>query len=639
MLTHPLFKRKPIIFLIIALLCFSLFPSFASTSSGATSDWQANTTYKAGDQVTYAAKTYQCMQPHTALQGWEPSNVPALWSEIAGGGNTDTQAPSIPANLVSTSKTQTSVALSWSISTDNIAVTGYNIYNGSTLAATATSTSAIVSGLAANTAYTFTVKAKDAAGNISGASNALIITTNPATPADTQAPSAPSSLAAAGTTAYSVTLTWGASTDNVGVTGYDVYNGAALASNVTGTTATINGLLPSTAYTFTVKAKDAAGNISSASNQISATTQPGNPQPSTRKYVTYASTWNTSIYDLKLENIPNYITSINLAFAKPDTNYQLGSYAFDQAVAGFEFFEGAATNNGQKKFTAQQAQDLRSNIAALKARGTESWVSIGGWSYSQGNQWASFSAPHVVNLALDLGASGVDIDWESSGSSCNKLTSEQFSCSKDAQISSIITSLYNEIHSRNANLKISIAGWSTGAYYVKNTPFEEGKVQWGSPFGGTMYRVVKDQGSKIDFINLMSYDGGEYYDPREGYEAYRAIYAGPINVGMEIAPEGAGGAVLKLNAVAGAVYDAEMLNGLNNNASQYYNVETLVNYIKNKGQSFDGFMLWQLWKQRVNQPAPAGAATENSAGQYVCSNLPLSGNCNATIPTLPKLTP
>jgi hypothetical protein len=62
----------------------------------------------------------------------------------------------------------------------------------------------------------------------------------------------------------------------------------------------------------------------------------------------------------------------------------------------------------------------------------------------------------------------------------------------------------------------------------------------------------------------------------------------------------------------------------------------MVKYIKNKGRSNDGFMMWQLWKQRVHQPAPAGAATENSAGQYVCQNLPLTGTCSQTIPTLPK---
>lgn len=355
------------------------------------------------------------------------------------------------------------------------------------------------------------------------------------------------------------------------------------------------------------------------------------------RYVTYAGTWNTSIYDLATANIPNYITNLHLSFVRPDTAYQKGSYAFDQGVAGFEFVEGAATNNGQKSFTAQQATDLRNIITALRNRGTQVWISVGGWTYSQGGQWTNFNASHVVALAQDLGASGVDIDWESSSSSCNKLDDANFSCSKDGEIAGIISGLYSEIQARNAGLGISIAGWSTGAYYAKGSPFEEGKVQWGSPFGGTLYNLVKNQGSKLTYINLMSYDAGDYYDPREGYESYRAIYNGPINMGMEISPEGAGGSTLKINAPAGTVYDADMMTGLNNMATQYYNAETMVKYIKNKGHATDGFMLWQLWKQRVNAVAPAGAATENSAGQYVCQNLPLKGDCNQTIPNLPKL--
>jgi len=359
------------------------------------------------------------------------------------------------------------------------------------------------------------------------------------------------------------------------------------------------------------------------------------PAPAARSYVGYSGTWNTSIYDLTTSNIPNYFTHVNLAFAKPNTAYVKGSYAFDQNMAGFEFIEGASTNAGQRTFTAQQAQDLRNNIAALKARGTQVWVSYGGWAYSQGSEWANFNAKGVVDLALDLGASGVDIDWESNGSSCNKLDAANFSCNTDGQINGIIDSLYSEIQSRGAKLGISVAGWSTGAYYVKGSPFEEGKVQWASSFGGVMYTVVKTRGSKLSHVNLMSYDGGAYYDPREGYESYRAIYSGPINVGMEIAPEGAGGSVLRIPA-NGVQYDAEMLSGSNNIATAYYNVETLVNYVKNKGKPNDGFMLWQIWKQRVHQPARADAATENTAGQYVCKNLPLKGDCAQAIPTLPK---
>src|SRR2546430_179248 len=69
---------------------------------------------------------------------------------------------------------------------------------------------------------------------------------------DTQPPTAPANLASTGVTASSVSLSWSASSDNVGVTGYDVYNGTALATTVTGTSATVTGLAASTSYTFTV---------------------------------------------------------------------------------------------------------------------------------------------------------------------------------------------------------------------------------------------------------------------------------------------------------------------------------------------------------------------------------------------------
>ncbi|WP_271750568.1 fibronectin type III domain-containing protein [Cohnella sp. JJ-181] len=191
----------------------------------------------------------------------------------SGGGSGDTQAPTAPGGLTSPSKTASSVSLSWTASTDNVGVTGYNVYNGSTLAGSTTgATTFTVTGLAASTAYSFTVKAKDAAGNLSSASSALSVTTNAAA-GDTQAPTAPTGLTSPSKTASSVNLSWTASTDNVGVTGYDVYNGSTLAGSTTGaTTYTVTGLSASTAYSFTVKAKDAAGNLSAASSALSVTT-------------------------------------------------------------------------------------------------------------------------------------------------------------------------------------------------------------------------------------------------------------------------------------------------------------------------------------------------------------------------------
>ncbi|MBA4496278.1 chitinase [Paenactinomyces guangxiensis] len=147
----------------------------------AASAWAPNVSYTQGDLVTYGGSTYKCLQSHTSLLGWEPPNAPALWSlqSPGGGGEEDTQPPSAPTNLTAPVKTDTSVSLSWTASTDNVGVSGYNIYKGSELAGTATGTSFTVTGLVPNTLYTFTVKAKDAAGNVSAASNAVTVTTNP----------------------------------------------------------------------------------------------------------------------------------------------------------------------------------------------------------------------------------------------------------------------------------------------------------------------------------------------------------------------------------------------------------------------------------------------------------------------------
>ncbi|MEU3245832.1 glycoside hydrolase family 6 protein [Streptomyces sp. NPDC006875] len=95
----------------------------------------------------------------------------------SGGGGGDTQAPTVPGGLAVGSTTSSSATLSWSASTDNTAVTGYDVYRNGTKVGTATTTSYTDSGLAASTTYTYTVRAKDAAGNVSAASTAVSATT------------------------------------------------------------------------------------------------------------------------------------------------------------------------------------------------------------------------------------------------------------------------------------------------------------------------------------------------------------------------------------------------------------------------------------------------------------------------------
>jgi len=96
-----------------------------------------------------------------------------------GSGLPDTQAPTAPSNLVSTGKTDISVSLIWSASTDNVGVIGYDVFKDGILSGSTANTSHTVTGLTASTTYAFTVKAKDAAGNASAASNSVSVTTNP----------------------------------------------------------------------------------------------------------------------------------------------------------------------------------------------------------------------------------------------------------------------------------------------------------------------------------------------------------------------------------------------------------------------------------------------------------------------------
>ena len=200
----------------------------------------------------------------------------------------DTAAPSAPTGLTATAASSTQVNLSWTASTDNVGVTGYRIERctGSTCTtyaqiATSTTTSYSDTGLTASTTYRYRLRANDAAGNLSGYSSIVSATTQAVL--DTTAPTAPTGLTATAAASTQINLSWTASTDNVGVTGYRVErcSGASCATFVqVATPATTayadSGLTASTSYSYRVRASDAAGNLSSysatATTSTSATT-------------------------------------------------------------------------------------------------------------------------------------------------------------------------------------------------------------------------------------------------------------------------------------------------------------------------------------------------------------------------------
>src|SRR5207253_2760772 len=172
----------------------------------------------------------------------------------------DTTPPSTPTGLTAAAAGSTGANLAWSASTDNVGVTGYIVRRNSVQVATPATTSYADTGLSAATTYSYSVSARDAAGNISANSANVSVTT--ASVADTTAPSTPTGLTAAAAGSTGANLAWSASTDNVGVTGYIVRrNGVQVATPAT-TSFADTGLSAATTYSYTVAARDAAGNIS-----------------------------------------------------------------------------------------------------------------------------------------------------------------------------------------------------------------------------------------------------------------------------------------------------------------------------------------------------------------------------------------
>jgi endonuclease I/chitodextrinase len=203
--------------------------------------------------------------PYLATRIWGGPTAEDRWNTTP-----DTQAPSAPTNLTASNITNTTADLTWTASTDDIAVTAYDIYKDGVLLASSSTNSYNVTGLTQNTTYNFTVYAKDAAGNTSNVSNTATFTTTNII--DTTAPSTITDLSASNTTSTSTDLSWTAATDNVGVTSYDIYKDGVLLASSTTNSYNVTGLTASTSYSFTVYAKDAAGNTSNVSNTATVTT-------------------------------------------------------------------------------------------------------------------------------------------------------------------------------------------------------------------------------------------------------------------------------------------------------------------------------------------------------------------------------
>lgn len=177
--------------------------------------------------------------------------------------------PSTPMNLTATALSATEISLGWDASEDedNDVVT-YGVYRDGQLVMYSAEVTVTDSGLQPLTEYCYRVKAYDIGWLSSGESNEACATTL----ADTDAPDVPQNVVLTVVSSTEISLTWDASTDNVGVTGYNIYRDGSFLASVNTNEASDTGLIPATEYCYAVSAYDEVGNESSASEAVCAVT-------------------------------------------------------------------------------------------------------------------------------------------------------------------------------------------------------------------------------------------------------------------------------------------------------------------------------------------------------------------------------
>ena len=260
----------------------------------------------------------------------------------------DIVAPGPPANLTANVAAQTSINLSWTAATDNVGVTGYDVYQNGTKINTSlvTTLSYSVSGLTPGTPYQYYVIARDAVGNSSVPGNTASVTI-----ADTDAPTAPAGLAASAISAASLVLNWTASADNVGVVGYDVYQDGVKvnASPITANSYNVSGLVAETTYAFYIVAIDAAGNtatgtpidVTTGSVDTQSPTDPLNLSATNLGLTKFTLSWNASTDNVGVAgyDVYNNGTRVNTSLVPsasyvvtgltPGTSYSMSVVAVD----------------------------------------------------------------------------------------------------------------------------------------------------------------------------------------------------------------------------------------------------------------------------------------------------------------------
>ncbi|MCR8844875.1 glycosyl hydrolase family 18 protein [Paenibacillus sp. SC116] len=462
---------RPLSVMLVAVLFVLLIPFQAFGASA----WAPNTAYQKGAIVTYQNVNYECTQTHTSLNGWEPPNVPALWKQS--NSPVDTTPPTAPSSLVSPVQTTTTITLAWQASTDNIGVQQYRIYSGTTQVGTATSSPHQITGLSPNTLYSYTVRAADAAGNVSADSNTIQVRT--AVPVvDNQPPTVPTNLRSTNTTNSTISLAWDASQDNIGVSQYEVIVNGQVAGTSAQTTFTITGLAASTTYAIAVRAVDEANNRSANSTIASITTK-DTAAVAGKVLVGYWHNFNNGSTNIRLRDISPNFDVINVAFAEP-----IG----DRATMAFTPY------NATK-------EQFKADIAELRSKGKKVQISIGG---AEGTVELNTEADkqnfiRTMNAIItEYKFDGLDIDLE--GSSLALAGGDtNFRNPTTPKIVNLIAAVREILSTKSAAFQLTMAPETA---YVQG-----GLVAYGGPWGAYL-PVIHAFKDRMNFIHVQHYNTG-----------------------------------------------------------------------------------------------------------------------------------
>jgi chitodextrinase len=197
----------------------------------------------------------------------------------AAGGDREGRAPGAPTGVTAAAGSATSVHVMWNAVSASPAVSAYEVYRGGAKvgAVPASAHMLDVTRLAPSTTYVFSVRARDSAGRLGPRSREVRATTPAALAADRSAPTRPGGVVGRAAGSRAVQLSWSAATDDRAVVSYEVHQGGTKIHSVSGgqTATVVTGLRPGTRYSFTVRARDAADNLSPAGPPVRLTTAPG----------------------------------------------------------------------------------------------------------------------------------------------------------------------------------------------------------------------------------------------------------------------------------------------------------------------------------------------------------------------------